>query len=194
MEGRCAREYGTADRRPAHAPDVYEFELVIEWRHLKSAGNSGVFVWVPDQALAQLKPGVLPEFGIEVQMLDHGFRSSTRRSRQKGRLVHHPRRHLRRRQVEAQAVPAALAERLAQFPAQGTEPGRGRVEPLLRARDQRRAAAVGQRRRGVRRQRRRTAHAAISVWRPKDRRWNSGTSACARCPDRLTAVTGALVS
>lgn len=50
------------------------FELVIEWRHLKSAGNSGVFVWVPDQALAQLKPGVLPDYGIEVQMLDHGFR------------------------------------------------------------------------------------------------------------------------
>jgi hypothetical protein len=50
------------------------FELVVEWRHLKSAGNSGVFVWVPEQALAQLKPGVLPDFGIEVQMLDHGFR------------------------------------------------------------------------------------------------------------------------
>src|SRR5213596_2546002 len=32
-------------------------EMVIEWRHLKPAGNSGVFVWVPDQALAQLKPG-----------------------------------------------------------------------------------------------------------------------------------------
>ena len=50
------------------------FELVIEWRHLKPAGNSGVFAWVPDQALAQLKPGALPEYGIEVQMLDHAFR------------------------------------------------------------------------------------------------------------------------
>ena len=49
-------------------------ELVIEWRHLKPAGNSGVFVWVPDQALAQLKQGALPEYGIEVQMLDHAFR------------------------------------------------------------------------------------------------------------------------
>jgi hypothetical protein len=48
--------------------------MVIEWRHLKPAGNSGVFVWVPDQALAQLKPGALPEYGIEVQMLDHAFR------------------------------------------------------------------------------------------------------------------------
>jgi hypothetical protein len=49
------------------------FELVVEWRHLKSAGNSGVFVWVPDEALKELKPGALPQYGIEVQMLDHGF-------------------------------------------------------------------------------------------------------------------------
>jgi len=50
------------------------FEMVVEWRHLKPAGNSGVFVWVPEQALAQLKSGVLPDYGIEVQMLDHAFR------------------------------------------------------------------------------------------------------------------------
>ena len=50
------------------------FEMVVEWRHLRSGGNSGVFVWVPDEALAQLKPDALPEYGIEVQMLDHGFR------------------------------------------------------------------------------------------------------------------------
>jgi len=50
------------------------FELVVEWRHLRSGGNSGVFAWVPDEALAQLKPDALPEYGIEVQMLDHGFR------------------------------------------------------------------------------------------------------------------------
>ena len=60
------------------------FELVIEWRHLKPAGNSGVFAWVPDQALAQLKPGVLPEYGIEVQMLDHGFRDQYEKSGRKG--------------------------------------------------------------------------------------------------------------
>ena len=60
------------------------FELVIEWRHLKAAGNSGVFAWVPDQALAQLKPGVLPEYGIEVQMLDHGFRDQYEKSGRKG--------------------------------------------------------------------------------------------------------------
>jgi 3-keto-disaccharide hydrolase len=49
-------------------------EMVVQWRHLRSAGNSGVFVWVPDEALEQLKPDKLPEYGIEVQMLDHGFR------------------------------------------------------------------------------------------------------------------------
>jgi len=49
------------------------FEMVVEWRHLKSAGNSGVFVWAPDEALKELKPDALPQYGIEVQMLDHGF-------------------------------------------------------------------------------------------------------------------------
>jgi hypothetical protein len=51
------------------------FEMVVEWRHLQSGGNSGVFVWVPEEVLAQLKPDALPEYGIEVQMLDHGFRA-----------------------------------------------------------------------------------------------------------------------
>jgi hypothetical protein len=49
------------------------FELVIQWRHMKPAGNSGVFVWVPPKALIDLKPGELPKYGIEVQMLDHAF-------------------------------------------------------------------------------------------------------------------------
>jgi len=49
------------------------FELVVEWNHRRSAGNSGVFVWVPEEALKDLKLDVLPKYGIEVQMLDHGF-------------------------------------------------------------------------------------------------------------------------
>ena len=48
------------------------FELVVEWRHLKSGGNSGVFVWGSEESLKDLKPGKLPH-GIEVQVLDHGF-------------------------------------------------------------------------------------------------------------------------
>jgi len=51
---------------------VTNFELVVEWRHLRSAGNSGVFVWVPEESLRDLKPGALPH-GIEVQILDHGY-------------------------------------------------------------------------------------------------------------------------
>lgn len=48
------------------------FELVAEWRHLKSAGNSGFFVWTVPESLETLKPGALPR-GIEVQVLDHGY-------------------------------------------------------------------------------------------------------------------------
>lgn len=48
------------------------FELVAQWRHNKSAGNSGIFVWTPEAALKTLKPNSLPS-GIEVQILDHGY-------------------------------------------------------------------------------------------------------------------------
>ena len=48
------------------------FELVVEWRHLKPAGNSGVFVWTPESSLTDLPPGRLPH-GIEVQVLDLGY-------------------------------------------------------------------------------------------------------------------------
>jgi hypothetical protein len=48
------------------------FELVVTWRHLKPAGNSGVFLWGTEESLASLKPGQLPH-GIEVQVLDHAF-------------------------------------------------------------------------------------------------------------------------
>jgi hypothetical protein len=49
------------------------FELVAQWRHLKSGGNSGIFVWTSDAALEGLQPGALPKGGIEVQVLDHGY-------------------------------------------------------------------------------------------------------------------------
>jgi hypothetical protein len=48
------------------------FEMVAQWRHRKSAGNSGIFLWVPMTSLEPLKPGGLPH-GIEVQVLDHGY-------------------------------------------------------------------------------------------------------------------------
>lgn len=48
------------------------FELVVQWRHLKPAGNSGVFCWTTEESLQDLPPGRLPQ-GIEVQVLDHGY-------------------------------------------------------------------------------------------------------------------------
>jgi len=51
---------------------VTNFELVVEWLHEKPAGNSGVFVWVPEDSLKGLEPGKLPH-GIEVQVLDNGY-------------------------------------------------------------------------------------------------------------------------
>ncbi len=56
------------------------FELVVEWRHLQSAGNSGVFAWVSEAALKDLPPDTLPKWGIEVQMLDHGYRDRYEKS------------------------------------------------------------------------------------------------------------------
>jgi len=52
---------------------IANFELVVEWRHLTSGGNSGVFVWIQDEALKNLPKNKLPPGGIEVQVLDHGY-------------------------------------------------------------------------------------------------------------------------
>ena len=53
---------------------IRNFELVVEWRHLRSGGNSGVFVWASPESIANLEKGKgrLPH-GIEVQVLDHGY-------------------------------------------------------------------------------------------------------------------------
>jgi hypothetical protein len=53
---------------------VKNCELVAEWRHLKSAGNSGIFLWATDASIKQLEAGKgrLPH-GIEVQVLDLGY-------------------------------------------------------------------------------------------------------------------------
>ncbi len=48
------------------------FELVVQWQHLRSGGNSGVFVWSPPESHVGLEPNRLPS-GVEVQILDPGF-------------------------------------------------------------------------------------------------------------------------
>ncbi|MHC5543597.1 3-keto-disaccharide hydrolase, partial [Singulisphaera rosea] len=51
---------------------VGNFELVAQWRHLRSGGNSGIFVWASESSLNALKHNGLPH-GVEVQVLDHGY-------------------------------------------------------------------------------------------------------------------------
>ena len=51
------------------------FELVCEWRHMKKAGNSGIFVWTIPESLEKLKGPGLPQ-GVEVQVLDLGYKEN----------------------------------------------------------------------------------------------------------------------
>ncbi len=53
---------------------VTNFELVVEWRHLRSGGNSGVFAWASPESIRNLENGKgrLPH-GIEIQILDPGY-------------------------------------------------------------------------------------------------------------------------
>jgi len=53
---------------------ITNFELVVQWRHLKPGGNSGVFVWATPESIQALERGQgrLPT-GVEVQVLDHGY-------------------------------------------------------------------------------------------------------------------------
>lgn len=55
------------------------FEMVLEWKHLKEAGNSGVFIWSPKEILDKLAPNQLPQ-GIEIQILDHGYATQYEKS------------------------------------------------------------------------------------------------------------------
>src|SRR5436190_19076516 len=54
-------------------PRQYEnFILELEWRHLRSAGNAGVFIWASPNAA----PNVPFLRAIEVQVLDNGYGQS----------------------------------------------------------------------------------------------------------------------
>ena len=51
-------------------PKMYEnFEMEVEWRHMKSGGNAGIFIWASPLAAK----GVPFLRAIEVQVLDHGY-------------------------------------------------------------------------------------------------------------------------
>jgi hypothetical protein len=72
FEGDMIRCTGTPTGVMRTQKQYTNFELVVQWRHLKSGGNSGVFVWGSEESINNLAPGKLPS-GIEVQILDHGF-------------------------------------------------------------------------------------------------------------------------
>ena len=59
-------------------------EMVAEWRHLKSGGNSGIFLWASQTSIKNLEAGRgrLPD-GIEVQVLDHGYTEQYERDSKK---------------------------------------------------------------------------------------------------------------
>ncbi|MEE9394057.1 MAG: alpha/beta fold hydrolase [Planctomycetota bacterium] len=57
------------------------FELVLEWKHHRHAGNSGVFLWCPESAFTDLPPKKLPRSGIEVQVLDLGYEENWEKSK-----------------------------------------------------------------------------------------------------------------
>jgi hypothetical protein len=62
------------------AEQYTNFEMVMQWKHLRRSGNSGVFVWAPKEVLDELKPGALPQ-GIEIQILDHGYAEDWEKSK-----------------------------------------------------------------------------------------------------------------
>jgi hypothetical protein len=60
------------------------FELVGQWRHLRAGGNSGIFAWATPESIKALEQGNgrLPT-GIEVQILDHGYKEQYERNSKK---------------------------------------------------------------------------------------------------------------
>ena len=56
------------------------FEMQMQWKHLRRSGNSGVFIWSPKEILDKLPAGALPQ-GIEIQILDHGYAEDWEKSR-----------------------------------------------------------------------------------------------------------------
>ncbi len=58
-------------------------ELVTQWRHMKAAGNSGIFLWATEEGMKDLKPNALPKVGIEVQVLDLGYETNFEKSKGK---------------------------------------------------------------------------------------------------------------
>ena len=60
--------------------------MVAQWRHLQSGGNSGIYIWATPESIKTLSEGKGGPFpsGIEVQVLDHGYKEQyEKRSKKK---------------------------------------------------------------------------------------------------------------
>jgi hypothetical protein len=55
------------------------FEMVAQWKHLRNAGNSGIFVWTDPESIEKLERGKYPK-GIEIQVLDLGYTEAYEKS------------------------------------------------------------------------------------------------------------------
>ena len=125
-------------------PRQYEnFILELDWRHLKPAGNSGVFIW--GSAIAA--PGVPFLRAIEVQVLDNDFNIPGKNEwyTTHGDVFPIHGSHMK---------PIHKGNGDALLPHRGTQQIVSRMESLPHRRQQREIAAVGQRQRGLRRGRR----------------------------------------
>ncbi|GIT29639.1 MAG: hypothetical protein Ct9H300mP1_16850 [Planctomycetaceae bacterium] len=105
---------------------TYEnFELVAEWRHMKPAGNSGIFLWAPEASFKGLKPGQLPKGGIEVQVLDLEY--ETRYEKKNGKKSDWFTSHgdvFSGWHKQDEALLTGCKERSSQFPQQAFDAGR----------------------------------------------------------------------
>ena len=146
------------------------------------------FVWATPESIAEPAQGKgrLPT-GIEVQVLDHGYAEQyEKESEKKADWFTTNGDVFPAGTSKMKPFPPVSPERPAQLPAQEPQQRRRRVEPLLRPRHQRRSAAVGQRRRSLRRHGHPSRPAAIFAWNRKERRWNLRSSEFANCPSAMT--------
>ena len=128
------------------------FELVVQWQHLKSGGNSGIFVWTTRRVAEGLKKGQLPK-GIEVQVLDHGYAEQYEKNTGKKADWFTTNGDVFPVGVKMKPFAPISPDGSRSFPRKNLAQGSRRVEPLLRPRHQRRSPPVGQRRGSLRRQR-----------------------------------------
>ncbi len=154
---------------------VTNFELVAEWRHLRSGGNSGIFVWAPEKALEGIKPRLAPPWrhrGADTRpRIQRAVRETVR---QEGDWFTTDGDVFPVGTSKMTPFPPVSPDGSRSFPTKHLSKGVGRVEPLLRPGHQRRGPALGQRRGGIRRQRAASRGRGFCAWNRKVRRSSSG--------------------